>query len=194
MSLALADIYCQETRDSLAWWQSSQLKNSEKTFGQGMWGLDNRDKSCFSLQLPSWRTAYTCPPDSRLHQPRLSAGSWAKGVKQLWQNLDRGPRDQSPGSPAGIHKRKNGLLTATDPGWRDPSRLVSKRLRHRELAALFTEHRNLVTSRSITRREIIRNCFFFGHPECTKPLVLSQHPSLWHTERNYFSQLSLFFL
>lgn len=53
---------------------------------------------------------------------------------------------ESPGSPAGIHKRKNGLLTATDPRWRDPSRLESKRLHHRELAALFTEHWNLVNS------------------------------------------------
>lgn len=43
---------------------------------------------------------------------------------------------ESPGSPAGIHKRKNGLLIATDPGWKDPSRRESKRLRHRELAAV----------------------------------------------------------
>lgn len=66
---------------------------------------------------------------------------------------------ESPGSPAGIHKRKNGPLRATDPGGRDPSRLESKRLHHRELAALFTEHRDLMTSRSITLCVIIRNFF-----------------------------------
>ena len=98
-----------------------------------------------SLPLPNWRTLCIYPPDT---QDSTSTGgarcSKIKGVTQLRQKLDSGLWDDRFQEAQQVSsRRKNGLLTAIDPGQRWSQ--LTRGQRNPPYKALSTIHRSVQT-------------------------------------------------